>query len=235
MWRVVFGKRTGVCHLKNGMKCQDQIISKKRGIYQCIVLADGAGNQDINILCVKEVINQTADNILHIISNPTILNSGKQNIVRSIMRENVHIISKYMELYHLPANDLASTLAGVAINTETGEYLMVHLGDGIIIGKSDNKVKAYSYPVNGDSNETFLTISSNIIDNTKVLRGFLGEFKKIVICSDGLYDFPLDQDFISNKLWDIVESNHLLKKEDDQGFIGLINGGSKDEVGCRHT
>lgn len=234
MWSVASRIQTGECHIKRGMMCQDQVEYKTDGISHIAVLADGAGDTDMNVYCVSEVINRTARRLLDIIGNVSFFNQPKADMIRMIMNDNICILSKYMKEYKLTAKDVGSTLLGVAVNQNTGQYLLIHLGDGIIIGRSRDNVRVMSYPMNGRADQTFLTISENVVDYMRVFRGNVGDLDQIFLCSDGVYDYPVSNTFVTNDIWNITEKGAFsVHKNDDQSYIGLRRS-QNDNIG-RYT
>ena len=175
MWEITLQKITGTYHELHGMLCQDQIFHQERNHCQSVVLADGTGNSDLNTLCVKEVVEFAAEILLEFVENGRAGRICREDVIRRLMQGVVRIISKYMDTYHLPAEAFASTLMGVAVNHVREEYLMIHLGDGIIVGKNGQQSCVLSYPVNRKVNETFLTISENLMERTRVKSGSLAE------------------------------------------------------------
>lgn len=83
--------------------------------------------------------------------------------------------------------DYASTLLAMAADPNTGEYLIIHLGDGCAIGltKEDNLLML-SCPENGISaNYTWLTTSDTAVQHMHVIQGQLQNLKRICLLSDG--------------------------------------------------
>lgn len=222
MWEITLQKITGTYHELHGMLCQDQIFHQERNHCQSVVLADGTGNSDINTFCVKEVVEFAAEILLEFVENGRAGRICREDVIRRLMQGVIRIISKYMDTYHLPAEAFASTLMGVAVNHVREEYLLIHLGDGIIIGKNGQQSYVLSYPVNRKANETFLTISENLMERTRVKSGSLAEFDRLVLCSDGVYDYPVGRMFTEQTIWEILDgTGNLAKKEDDQSYIQL--------------
>lgn len=222
MWETAFVKKTGQYHKRHSMKCQDQVIYKEKNQCQVIVLADGAGKDDKNVVCVKEVIEYTADMMLRFAEKRGMQVLDKEDMIQALMNGVVCIISKYMDRWKLPAEMFGSTLLGVVLNHGTGQYLLIHLGDGIIIGKSEDQIRVLSYPVNKGYDHTFLTVSENLLERMKVKAAEIGELNQFVLCSDGVYDCPIKNSFTHQEIWDILDRGiELSEKEDDQSMIQL--------------
>lgn len=234
MWKVAFCKKTGKYHLDHFMECQDQVFSKEKEYHQVIVLADGAGENDANVGCVHEVVEYTADALLRMAEADRIMELDNETIVCNLMNGIIHIISRHMDEKHMPAKMFGSTLLAVFLDHKSDNYLLVHLGDGIIVAKDDRQVRVLSYPENKGRDRTFLTISENILDKMKVRRGRIGNLCQIALCSDGVYSYPPDKEFTEHKIWRILDGQGAFTiREDDQSYIqvrrdedGLFGGDS---------
>jgi len=234
MWKVASCKKTGKYHLDHFMECQDQVFSKEKEHYQVIVLADGMGESNANVGCVFEIVEYTADALLKMAEADKIMELGNDMIVCNLMNGIIHIISHHMDEKHMPAEMFGSTLLAVFMDHKSDKYLLVHLGDGIIIARDDRQVRVLSYPENKGSNSTFLTISENILDRMKIRRGRIGNLRQIVLCSDGVYSYPPDKEFTEHKIWQLLNGQEPFAiREDDQSYIqvrrdedGLLSGDS---------
>lgn len=222
MWKMSSDRRTGEYHENKKMKCQDQVYYRERNRRQVIVLADGTGVSDINAACVSEVVKYTAEKLLTLSEAGNLRRLSRYELTRELMGGIIEIISGYMDRSHLPADCFGSTLLAFIVNMETGSYLLLHLGDGIIIGKEKRHVRVLSWPVSCGSDRTFLTISENLPERIKIRCGNIGDLDQIVLCSDGMYEYPLSKEFTENRIWEILEGGKIyLQREDDQSFIQL--------------
>ena len=220
VWELSSFKKTGKYHADHGMRCQDQVFYRENYYSQAIVLADGAGDSDANVPCVEEVAEFTAEVLLR-------FSKGEEALCQAMMLEYlmggiVGIISKYMDRSHLGAEMFGSTLMGAAVNHREGRYLLLHLGDGIIIGSNGQQSRVLSYPVNRKADQTVLTISENIPERIKVKSGDLGDLSRIVLCSDGVYDWPVNSSFTDQTVWELLSGGRdFEEKDDDQSYIQL--------------
>ncbi len=221
--------KTGKIHRQDNLECQDQVCHREEGQSQVIVLADGTGFSNQNVCCVRDVVQHTADTMLRF-SNTKTENLNKETIIKELMEGIVRIISGYMDQWNLPAEELASTLLAFAINHETGKYLFIHLGDGMIIGKSEKRERIFSYPTNRNANETFLTTSENLLERMKVRQGDLGDINQVLLCSDGCYECPVETGITDHQLWELItQMKDFPEKADDQSFIQLKREDTMEE------
>ncbi len=222
MWEITFLIKTGQYHLEQNMLCQDQVYYQENNQSQVIVLADGIGDNDHNVECVRQVIEYTADQMLKLSGQLWSNHIDRNEFIKTIISGVVRIISKNMDRWNLPAACFGSTLMAFLIDSAKEQYLLLHLGDGIIWGKDKESVRVLSYPSGNEKHETFLTISENILERVKLRMGELGDLEQIVLCSDGMYESPVNKDYIENKIYGLVEKmEELPMKEDDQSMIQL--------------
>ena len=222
MWQVSSDRKTGEYHAGRRMECQDQVYYKKEDYRQAIVLADGTGASDINAACVSEVVKYTAEKLLDMARERDLQKMPKQELIRELMGKIIDIISGYMEKTHLTADHFGSTLLAFMVDARTGDYLLIHLGDGIIIGKDKQRARVLSWPVGCGGDRTFLTISENLLERIRIRYGNIGGLDQIALCSDGMYDHPLTRSFAENKIWEVLDGGKIcLPGEDDQSFIQL--------------
>lgn len=234
MWNVSMRTITGAYHERNKMLCQDQVFCKKGVNGQSVVLADGTGDSNANTFCVREVADFTSDALLEFAESGFDGPIGKEDVIQRLMEGIVRIISKYMESCQLPADAFASTLMGIAIDHRRGNYLLIHLGDGIILGRSGQQSCVLSYPVNGNADQTFLTISENLFLHMKVRQGRLEKLDRLVLCSDGVYNLPLGRTFTDQTIWRLLDGEEEFRaKEDDQSYIEMRRSGYGNF--CRHS
>lgn len=222
MWKMSSDRRTGEEHANKKMKCQDQVCYKEQDHRQVIVLADGTGVSDLNVACVSDVVNYTAERLLDLAQAKKLRELPRHELICQLMGGIIEIISGHMDRNHLTADYFGSTLLAFMMDAETGNYLLIHLGDGIIIGKNRQHVRVLSWPVGCGSDRTFLTISENLPERIKIRCGNLGDLDQIALCSDGMYEYPLSRDFTESRIWETLESGKIrLPGKDDQSFIQL--------------
>lgn len=83
--------------------------------------------------------------------------------------------------------EYASTLVAVAMEPESGRYLLAHLGDGCILGvRHDGAIVMLSPPENAVTRyHTWLTTSDGAVGHMRLAFGDLREYKRILLMSDG--------------------------------------------------
>ena len=99
--------------------------------------------------------------------------------------------------------DLSSTLLVAAVHEN--DFILAHIGDGVIGYLDGNELKVASMPDNGEfSNVTTFVTSSEALASMRVFKGKLNDKDAFVLMSDGteqsLYHKP------TKKLADVVKS-----------------------------
>lgn len=219
LWTCYGTYQKGEYHKKNQMECQDRIAYKNEGNRQAMALVDGSGETDCNTVAGKMVADALVNFLLT--SFDRIKGETKYNIGNSLMREVYDIIFGLMKEYHLPADEFRSTLLGVCIDQEKGEYCAIHLGDGVIVGRED-QYKIISYPFNGvREGETCLTLSDHVLEKMKLFYGKVGNLRSIALCSDGVYETRKNLGNVFSCIEEFKTTRTLKEREDDQGIIIL--------------
>lgn len=86
-----------------------------------------------------------------------------------------------------PWKDFASTLLAIAVDLKTGQYVLLHLGDGCALSVSrDTEPGILSGPEQGLSlHHTWLTTSDNAVSHLRLSFGRLQGRKRLLLLSDG--------------------------------------------------
>lgn len=80
--------------------------------------------------------------------------------------------------------DLASTLLFTAVRN--GNYILCHIGDGVLGYLKDGELKVASKPENGEfANTTVFTTSKDVMYSMRLIKGQLGSIDGFVMMSDG--------------------------------------------------
>ena len=183
MWNTINYEVCGRKHLKNGTPCQDKTISFSNNEISVIALADGAGSATHSQygaeVAVKAITDYLSNSFTDIYNCEKAIDV-KENIIGEVQRR-----LKEEEKKHLcTLGNLASTLLAVAIKDDN--YIIVHLGDGVIGYVKEGVLRVASKPENGEfSNTTVFTTSYNVINSIRVYKGKTYGITSFVIMSDG--------------------------------------------------
>lgn len=183
MWKTIQAAAQGRGHIQTQTPCQDKTFALWENGVQVIALADGAGSAPLSHLgaaCVTQYIcRDFAEHFDQYFQD----NDGvgvKTHLLSCIL----DALSVLAEEQACALKDLASTLLFVAM--KDGQYILGHLGDGVIGYLKENALLVASMPENGEfSNTTVFTTSANALASMKMMRGHLGEIGGFVLMSDG--------------------------------------------------
>lgn len=89
--------------------------------------------------------------------------------------------------HHADLSEFSSTIIAVAIDANTGDYLVIHLGDGAVVGvNGENSSILLSAPENGITGQyTWLTTSADAMSHLRICTGSVKNIKRIVLLTDG--------------------------------------------------
>lgn len=183
MWHTQSASVTGRGHSKRGVSCQDRSYNLRVGDVTAIALADGAGSSPISqegadcaVRVACEVLCNRFD-ALRACASPL---EAKQEVLAPILRE----LKRRAAELGTELSLLASTLLGVAVRG--GDYLIIHVGDGVIGYRKGNRLLVASAPQNGEfANRTTFLTSPDVLRRARILRGTQDEIDGYVLMTDG--------------------------------------------------
>lgn len=182
-WNVLQCAVQGRGHLKSGTPCQDKTFSVVKDGCSACALADGAGSASLSHFgaeaATTAICNYIAENF-DCVFNENDGASVKKGILATV-GESLEVLCNEKAC---SIKDLASTLLFVA--EKGGNFIICHIGDGVIGYVKNNKVMVASHPENGEfANTTVFTTSGNAIASMKIFKGNLGQISGFVLMSDG--------------------------------------------------
>lgn len=123
--------------------------------------------------------------------------------------------------------DYSSTLLAAAIDQNTGQYVLLHLGDGCIAGlRQDGTAALLSAPDTGISRyQTWLTTSAQAASHLRIHFGSVVGLKKILLLTDGGAPFYRGKN-LTRQGRDLMN----LSQEDLAKTLAALN--CRDDIGC---
>lgn len=183
MWKLVHTSVQGRGHVRKNIPCQDKTYAISKNDVSTIVLADGAGSacySHYGAECVTQIVGELLSDKFESYFQESNASLVKKNLVDNICQE---LRERAIDL-NCDVKELASTLLAVAVKGE--DFLIVHLGDGVIGYFRDGDLKVASHPDNGEfCNTTTFTTSSNAMHSMKLLKGQLNNITGFILFSDG--------------------------------------------------
>lgn len=183
MWKTAGTAVRGVTHIKYSIPCQDRTKSFSGNGISIICLADGAGSAKFSHIGAEIVTNSAIEyfsvNFRKLISEK----DGKKVKYDILTFLYDRLLKKSVEL-KCNIKDLATTLLLVAICDN--EFIIVHVGDGVIGYLDGETLKVASFPENGEfANVTTFITSTDALHSIKLIKGTVKNIAGFILMSDG--------------------------------------------------
>ena len=183
MWHTQTAAVTGSGHVRQGLPCQDRTWSLEANGVTALALADGAGSArlshegaEIAVQTICRTLCERFDE-LYVSSSPMEMRVRALQEVRQRIR--LHAAERNAAI-----GNFACTLLAVAVRGD--EYLLVHVGDGVIGYQKSGRLLVASRPQNGEfANATTFVTSPDVLQKARVLRGRQPKLEGFVLMSDG--------------------------------------------------
>lgn len=176
---------TGARHKENLQPCEDAVVLRSTEEYLFCGLADGQSGATRGAEGGRACLEAIADHVENI-RLETLLHAPFPDELPCML---TRVFRKRLLTLAPPEDwkDLASTLLAVAVSRKTGDYLLLHLGDGCAICVAgDGEPAIFSPPEQGLSlHHTWLTTSDNAVSHLRLSFGSLRGRKRLVLLSDG--------------------------------------------------
>lgn len=176
---------TGKLHQELNKPNQDALYHIHNNHVFSAVLADGAGSHRYSEEGAQ-VAAVTISNYLFL-NYKKLLNASDsyiQNEVISVVSFALTEKAKEKDLKNI--SNFGSTL--LFLLSDGKQYLIGHLGDGVIMGSFNGRLTVISFPENGEyPNSTFLTTSFDAQKHLRIIRGELLDFDGFLLLTDGIF------------------------------------------------
>lgn len=183
MWNCIKTAIQGKSHIVDNTPCQDKVFSLNYNDNCIVSLADGAGSAKYSHLGAEAVTKFICQDIDRNFEQYFKEEDGfviKKLLIQSIQQ----LLQSVAEYNNCTINDLASTLLMVAIKNDN--FIIIHIGDGVIGYLSNKELKVASKPKNGEFvNTTIFTTSTNVLASMKIIKGKINDITGFVLMSDG--------------------------------------------------
>lgn len=183
MWNVIQCAIQGRGHIKSNTPCQDKTYSMITDTMRVIALADGAGSARLSHYGAETVTKFICSELSEKFDTYFADNDGaavKQQLIEGLIKS----LNETAKQLDCEIKELASTLLFVAVKND--QFIIAHIGDGVIGYLKNNELKIASQPENGEFvNMTVFTTSKDAIMTMKLIKGSLGEIQGFVLMSDG--------------------------------------------------
>lgn len=219
MWTVMKYSKEGQRNQKQGLLCQDYVYYREKEAVQSITLADGSGETDYARIGAEHTCKVLG---MLLTEHFDELYDMEKSLVQFNVATNTQTeLYNLCEKYRVKISDLHSTLLGLSIDNDTDRFIAIHLGDGKIDVKSEEKIRTLSYPENGvNKSYTFLTSAHKVGSHIRVFRGELKDITEFILMSDGWNEkIKGESQFLSKDSISLAEGRKYI---DDISVIALI-------------
>ena len=179
--------QTGQHHIADRLPCEDVYITSYEGSFHFYGLADGQTGKRFCAVGGQKVLTAIAQYV----EDKTIPHLCHYEYVDELQYELIRVIrstlSRLSEEYNADISEFSSTILAVAIDANTNDYLIIHLGDGSVVGiNRENSTVMLSAPDNGITSQyTWLTTSTDAMKHLRIYKGSVEDKKRIVLLTDG--------------------------------------------------
>lgn len=187
-------QRIGNRHAQTHENSQDVVLCSTCFPISIYGIADGQSNKLFSELGGKLSLQ---------VATEYITKHGIEKLSKVPYKDEIrfHIMTGIRSLLHEKAQEcqtsiyeLSSTLVLLAVDLRSGQYMIVHLGDGVIISvdkeigvnKNEDAIQILSPPENGMTpRTTWLTTSESALNHLRLCFGNVGHYRRIILASDG--------------------------------------------------
>ena len=180
-WKAVSGYIRGLGHIEYDEPCQDRALSKQHDGMQIIVLCDGAGSCKYSeqgaITVTKAISNVTSTQFdeWYAASDTSIL---LERFILEKLEQEIKLIEGSTLL------DFSCTILFAIV--KDNQFLVGHVGDGVICKRYANELSVLSHPENGRyANETYFVTMTPLGDHFRIYKGEMEKPNDFLLMSDG--------------------------------------------------
>ncbi len=186
-WRWISAANRGASHVRFGEPLQDTAHGWKGGSNNAIfvgIVSDGAGSARFSkagsSLACRIFLNEAR---AHIVSSGTLPTDDQLRSIVDIARDRIFSIATRRGLR---MQDFACTL--VAVIADPNQAVTVHIGDGAIVGRSDEgSLQTLSKPHHGEYASTTYFLTDESVEGSRLrIAHHLKSYTSIALMSDGL-------------------------------------------------
>lgn len=166
-------EQQGGFHLWEGCVCQDKVHYIRKGDVESLTLCDGAGSLD-GALEAARTFSQGVNEWITEHFSTTLRGKSEEAVKRLVIAEIDRLLTRLTAGAQIARDLYGCTLLTACRNMITGEALVLHLGDGVILGWTPEEgCRCLTQPEQGEAlRATWLVNSSPamLMEHLRVLR-----------------------------------------------------------------
>lgn len=219
----------GAYHESRDECCQDTVLCKEESDILYYGIADGQSGKLYCNIGGEEVLKSIYQYIKKKAIEEIIRYEYKDEIQYEILRIIRDRIDELSKEYSADIGEFSSTIIVLAINPKTGNYMILHIGDGgIMAERTDQSIELISRPENGITKQyTWLTTNSELLAHIRIEFGNVGSFSRIIMFSDGA-DVICNGNNIPGKIKHFLDE----RADADVMFEYIKKSGHVDDASC---
>ena len=176
----------GKGHIRQNIPCQDVALHYSGDDIGIAIVCDGAGSSKYGLEAAEETSNQVKEYFIKRQHGTKTASEIRDELCDTLIKS----LSKLKKLYNCNIHDLYSTLVFGVLDRKTNEYIIGHIGDGLIVGFEPSSMQIFSEPENGErANETYFvayTVDKKLRQkHFRIKRRPLGNVIGFALMSDG--------------------------------------------------
>lgn len=223
IFNVLCKSETGDSHKNEGVKNQDAFFCDYNEQVCCLCMADGAGSKKHSLSGAECLVRDTGEFLMQNFSRLLDYSVNICEVRNQINNTIKNSLCKTSVIRKTDYNELSSTLMFVL--TDGRNYLLGHLGDGVILAQRSATVNVLSFPHNGRTySETYLTTMPDYSEYLRTERTECGSIISFWLMTDGAM-FRVFQDnfgLSENKLTIKLIEDKLKNGHEDDATFGFI-------------
>lgn len=177
----------GAYHESREECCQDTVLCKEDSDIMFYGIADGQSGKEYCNIGGEEVLKCIYQYIKKKAIEEIVQYEYKDEIQYEILKIIRDRIAELSKEYSADIGEFSSTIIVLAVNPKTGNYMILHIGDGGIMAKRiDQNIDIISKPENGITRQyTWLTTNSELLAHIRIGFGNVKYYSRIIMFSDG--------------------------------------------------
>lgn len=181
---------TGKGHIRQGTSCQDVALHYSSDDIGIAIVCDGAGSSKYGYEAAVETSKQVKEYFVNRQHSKKNADEIRNELCDILIKSLFQLKEQYDNCI---IKDLYSTLVFGVLDKKTDEYIIGHIGDGLIVGFEPTSMRIFSEPENGEmANETFFvayTVEPKLRNkHFRIKRKPIGNVIGFAIMSDGTAD-----------------------------------------------
>lgn len=190
MFRAYNYQVRGKGHEREASAGQDRTAYLSRFGAQAVCLADGAGSAKMSEFGAQRVVEAGCSLLIE--TSPHLFKMSDEDLRAMVMATLLARLAESARRLNCELRDLASTFLAVVV--AGGQFLAVHIGDGVVGAEEDGRLVVLSSPDNGEfANETVFVTSTRAEQSMRVVRGSTSGLTGFILMSDGTADSLYNQ------------------------------------------